>query len=766
MKTVRRFLPLVLGIVLLAALTARSQDEPRAAWQVTNFDITVTSLNDRALTARATVSVRNVGRGAGTTVSFRVNTKTEVKSASVGGATANFRAAQEQRAGAQRVTVTLPSSISPNGTAVVTLEYRLPVEENTGVATISPLGSQFLPAALWYPQTGIPSGNRGPDYAPFHLTVTGAAAIASGTDKTTGADSVYEQTLNALPFFVTGSWDRVEGSGSGKGISALLLKGASADERKQAEALIALAADARVYFTGIFGSVPDVPVRLVAVTRGAGVDDAGTILLNRAVFRRGRIDGLTAMTIAESIARLELSGDVAVRGEGFGVIRDGLTRFLATLFVEKEFGAEAAEAERARERLAYVAVAKRDAPLSQTTPADQTYYNSVTNKGAMVWRLVDRELSREGFLAALRAAIQAGKSDSEGLTLTRLRGIVSERGGAPMKALLANELDQSTEMDLLVGKPHQEGGEWASALRNLGAIEATVNVVAFTSTGERVVSKATIPAHDFGQVIFKTNAPVVRAEIDPEKYYPQIDFSNDVVPHTSNLSDPLDEARRLFGAQEYAKAADLAREMLAAAPRMQDARIILGRTLLAQNKLDEAEKEFRLLLDERLPSPPALAWANIGLGTIAQKRGQAAEAARRFNDAVHDEGEYASTLAARALRIQAEAAANTAPPIDESAKTFISQLDAAIKGGRKAELDTMMVPGELVRFTNRVVGTQPEIWQTRVLRTEQLDANRLEADVALNTKQLGTEHSGTAVLVLGKVGGTWKLEAVELFEVP
>ena len=82
--------------------------------------------------------------------------------------------------------------------------------------------------------------------------------------------------------------------------------------------------------------------------------------------------------------------------------------------------------------------------------------------------------------------------------------------------------------------------------------------------------------------------------------------------------------------------------------------------LLAQNKLDEAEKEFRAALDERLPTPFALGWGNIGLGEIALRKGQAAEAARRFNEAVRAEADYASTLAARNGRIKAEAAANAA----------------------------------------------------------------------------------------------------------
>jgi tetratricopeptide (TPR) repeat protein len=231
-----------------------------------------------------------------------------------------------------------------------------------------------------------------------------------------------------------------------------------------------------------------------------------------------------------------------------------------------------------------------------------------------------------------------------------------------------------------------------------------------------------------------------------------------------DVATSLAEANRLYGAQEFAKSESLARQLLAASAQLQEARIILGRALLAQNKNDEAEREFKQLLNERLPMPAALAWASIGLGEVALRRGQAADASHNFTDAIRADAEYAATLNARAERIRAESASAT-PAIDESARNFLNQLDAAIRGGRQAEIATMIMPGELARFVQQVVGTQPEAWQTRILRTEALDANRLALDVALNTKQLGVEHSGTAVFILTRVGGSMKLNAIELFEV-
>jgi hypothetical protein len=127
--------------------------------------------------------------------------------------------------------------------------------------------------------------------------------------------------------------------------------------------------------------------------------------------------------------------------------------------------------------------------------------------------------------------------------------------------------------------------------------------------------------------------------------------------------------------------------------------------------------------------------------------------------------DYPSSLAARAARIRAESAANNAPPIDESAKTFITQLSQAIVSGRKAELDNRIVLGELLRFVSGIVGTPTELWETRVLRTELIDTNLLAADVVIRAKQLGRESSGTAVLLLSRTPTGWKLSGIELFEV-
>lgn len=762
----------ILALKLLTALvlsihsfTTIAQDEARAAWQVTKFDLNAdVQQSGRTLAVTAGLAAINVGGALGSTFTFRIHTKATIKSVTVGGANASFRSVPETRGNVQRVTVNLPASVSPNGALNLTISYALPVESNTGLTAIAPMGSQFLPLSAWYPSPNTQFTLRGADTAPFTLRVNATNIISSGLEKSATGSTVYEQSLNAFPFFVQGDWDKIGGTKDSGGISAYIPKGASPEEQKQAAALVDLTAQARTFFTGFLGAPPDVPIRIVSVRRGAGFNDAGTILLESGAFRRSKIDSTTASLLAESVSRIWLGGQTAIHGEGSGVLREGLARFLALLFLEKQFGREASNSELLRVRLAYSSVAKRDSPLSRSTPLDDTYFGSVPNKGAMVWRLVDRQLGREVFMTLLRESLQAGKERSVGISLASLRATLNERGGDALKALLDQLFDQVTDTDLMIGLPQQRGSTWVSALRNLGSIDVRVTVTATTDRGEKLSVDSSIPARNFGEAVFNTTSKILRAEVDPEKLYPQLEYGNDVSPKMRDIPDSMAEASRLFGAQDYIKAADVARDLLNVAPHLQEGRIVLGRALLGQNKLDEAETVFRSALDEALPSPSTLAWANIGLGEIAFKRGQNPEAIKRFNDAVAADAEYASSLVARAGRIKAESTDKNGPPVDESARAFITQLDQVITSGKQAELESRIVSGELTRFISGIVGSQPEVWQTRVLRTQQLGANLLAADVMINAKELGREQSGTALLILARDGSNWKLNGVELFE--
>lgn len=750
---------LILLTILLTgdALARQPQTEPRAAWQVLRYDITATVTGagggERSLTGRATISARNVGGGAGREMTVRLNPAAEVTNAKAGDATASVRSRKDERANLLVATLTLPSSVPPGGTTAVTVEYRLPVADNSGIASISPEGAQFLPLSYWYPTPNTPLAPRGADYAPYRLSVGGAGDTVVSAGRASGDG--FDQPLNSQPFLITGKFETIAGAGEARGVSAFVHAGASAEERQRAEALVALAAAARAFYAGLLGPAPDTQVRLVGVRRGAGFEMAGTLLLDHAAFRRTKTDSTTALQIAEAVARLWVGGARGLEGEGAGAVREGLPRFLATLFLEQQFGKEVADKERTRMALLYAPIARRDAPLAQTSPIYDTYFNSAANKGALVWRIVMNAVGRDFFNAVLRREFSKDREGS--VSLASLRAAFTEGASESFTRLLAGLLEQPTDTDLLVGLPQRRGAGQAVALRNMGSFDVEVTVQATTDGGQRVSAKARVPAKDFGEALFQTTAKIVRVEVDPEKLYPQVDYANDVVPRSPSPEEAVAEARAQLTRGEFAQAESTTRTALARAPLSEDARVVLGRAVLEQNRLDEAEKEFRAALDSTLPGPSTLAWANIGLGEIALRRNRAAEAVKRFNEAARADGEYGATIAARAARIKAEVAASAGPPVDEQVKAAATQLDAAIRSGRKADIESAVVPGELGALIKGIIGTQPEVWQTRVLRTDTLGPNLAEADVSLTVRALGRDTAGTAVLYFARTPAGWKL---------
>ncbi|MBA3334702.1 MAG: hypothetical protein H0T08_03745, partial [Acidobacteria bacterium] len=511
---------LIIGLLFISK--AYSQDESRASktWEVQKYDITATLPNsetDRYLNAKAVLDLKNVSGSAGSRLTLRISDKAEVSAVKVNQTTAEFSKGEEKigsNRNLQRIVVRLPS-VQPNANFSVAVEYKLKVDENSGLNALSPVGSQFLPLSFWYPTPNSWYFARGADNAPFRIQINspnGETTVSSGTQNGNG----FEQKLFGQPFFFTGNWD----TKTITNISVLTPKGFGAEEQKRADELAKIAFDAKNFTASLLGTAPDVPLRIVAVKRGAGFSSSGTILIDESALRRQKIDSQTAMTIAESVAKIWLGGASNINGEGFGVVREGLARFVATQFIEKQFGVDVADVERLRQRTAYAAIASRDAPLTIVSPLDDYYFTAVANKGAMVWRLLAKKVGQEEFFNVLRAQMKNGS-----LELNKLRGAFSAQ-----KDLLDYSFDKVTDTNLFVGLPQSNGAETKVALRNVGSIEVSVNVAGTTTSGEKLIAQTTIPAKSFGEVNFKATNKIVRTEVDSEKIYPQIDYSDDIAP--------------------------------------------------------------------------------------------------------------------------------------------------------------------------------------------------------------------------------------------
>ena len=745
----RAFLFISILLVLTSTLFAQDDTRIAATWQVQRYDITGTlpqSDADRNLTAKARLEVKNISSRPASSLTLRISSSAEITSVSLNGSNVDFTKAEEKIAGGslQRFAIRMPA-VQPGGTVAAVVDYKLNIKENSGLNAISPVGSQFLPLSFWYPTPNSWFFARGADFAPFRVQITapGQTVVSSGTENA----GSFDQKFNGQPSFITGSWDTTNANG----VAVYAPKGAGADEQKRAAELAAIASDARTFISGALGTAPDAILRIVAVNRGGGFASGGTILVDNGVFRRSKIDSQTAMTIADSVAKLWLGNSVNVTGDGYGVIREGLTKYLATQYLESAYGEDIADMERLRQRVAYASVSGRDAPLTVVSPLDDYYYPEVANKGAMVWRLLARKVGTDAFNNALRSAMQDGS-----ISLSELRS-----GFSAEKEFLDHMFDQVTDTNLQAGLPQVAGGESRVALRNTGSVDATVNVAAVMANGEKMAAPATVRAKSFGEVIFKTANRINRVEIDSENLYPQTDYSDDVAPREFTDSDLLLAVKRYFDKQDFVNAEKSARTVLREMPRFDDVRVLLGRSLLAQGKNAEAEKEFRAVLDEKLPTSRSLAWANVGLGEIAAKAGQPPQAVKYAEAAISADAEYGASLAGRTLRNRL----NASSTVNDGIKGFFAQFDKAAVSNRKNDLEALVMPGEVGKFASGISGQTVE-WATRVLHADQLDANTVLVETGLSIRLLNREtETGMAVYRLAKAGAGWKLSAVDIFEV-
>ncbi len=746
-RAIFAFLFFILAVSILA------QDDTRSAitWQVQKYDVVATipaGERDRSLSAKAVISLKNVSGKPASTLTLRIGTTAVVSGIKINDSAVEFTKSEEKinaTTNLQRNVIRVASV--PAGTIITaTVDYNIGLKDNSSLNTITPSGTQFLPLSFWYPTPNSWFFGRGADSAPVRIKVdsaNGQSTVASGVE----SGGAFEQKFSTQPFFTTGSWD----VSNVNGVSVYSPKGAGANVQKIGSDLAGIVKDARAFASTYLGSEPTTPIRIVCVKRGGGFSSAGTMLVDEAVFRRAKLDSLTAINLAEAAVRTWIGGSVATNGDAYGLIREGLTRFIATEFLESKFGKDVADVERLRQRNAYSAISKRDAPMTKVSPLDDFYFQEVANKGAMAWRLLAKRVGQAEFSRVIRANMLDGD-----LTVPELRAAFSAN-----KEMIDYLFDQVTDTNLLVGLPQVSGGETKVALRNTGSIDATVNVKATMQSGPPMETPTTIKATSFSDVAFKTTNKIIRVEIDTDKLYPQTDYSDDIAPRESTDSDPLLAVKRAFDKQDFTGAESLARTVLRDLPRFDEVRILLGRAQLALGKNADADKEFQAVLEEKLPTVRSIGWANVGRAEVAVKANQRDQAAIFIEAAIISESDFGASLAARNLRNKAAITTN----VEAAIKSFFTDFDKAAASNRKADLESLFLAGEAIKFSSGISGST-EQWQTLVKQVDKVDADTVLVEANVNIKLLNKPaESGMAVYRLSRVGGAWKVMAVEMFEV-
>jgi TolA-binding protein len=423
-------------------------------------------------------------------------------------------------------------------------------------------------------------------------------------------------------------------------------------------------------------------------------------------------------------------------------------------------------------RWSYTPIAQsgRDAELGLQTLLLPNYSAAVFSKGPLVYRLLAETAGREKLLTAVKSLFSGPQTKV--VTTDNLRAALTAGSPPEVEKIFQQWVDSIVEPDLIIGSPlaSEKAGVQVVNLRNLGTGDVTVKVLAITASNKQVTTTVTVPSENLASAEIPTTEKITSVEVDPDKLIIQTNYDNDLRESNSKVTRTsaqtlLNSSIGAFNKSQFAEAETNLREALRREPRSAVLHAWLARTLAAQKKMDEAAAESNSVL--KTEPPTALAWARITLGQVALSRNQAADAARQLRLAVVEADDATAEVAAHEALIQAEKGAGIAPQVDESVRSFITQLDAAIKQPASDKMFTLVIKSNLKRFVQGITVSRPAAWSTEILHVDQVDANRVALDVGLKVKTEGRDQSGTAVFILNRVGSAWLLEDVphQLFNV-
>jgi hypothetical protein len=812
-------------LFLMTGGAASAQQAKFADFDIVRSDVTVT-LKPTTFSADVTAKVQLVNYtkdATATSLTLRLTKAAKLNAFSVNGTAASTE--ERKQPGSDQQTYAMYSATSlaaipPGGTVTATMQYTLTFKESTNFAAITPGDCVLLPEANWTPFVHPTQTAHGADTAPYTLTVTGADANdiqSDGARTDAGGAATFTQTLAGRPWLVASSFDkpvtRTFTPTGGKAVTITVVTQAGLNAGKQAERVAEEAEKALTFYANIFGSTPTTTYTVISTprkiigdrrspelrgreydtVRGVRFIGSSGLLIDDGLFRRDTLDADTIEFLVRGAARPWLGGAMKLRGKGLGVVGDALPSWMGAVYFETRFNSDAAREYWIRRTLAYARMAAVrdsslgyergiDAPLAFQTPEDGDYETSTLNKGAIVFRLLERRIGRDKLLAAAKKVAETA-GDAPALETLRAT-VVGTPADETLATFFKQWFDDLSEPDFVIGLPFKNdaGTGWTCALRNFGTGDGVIPVIAVTDKGETLTATATVPSKSYGTVEFKTTANIVRVELDPEKLYPQVrfgydknskQFDNDSRPERTSAYSLFSEAdqilkRRLkVGEPETARFAEAEPKLAAALEQMPNftlARAYYARALAAQGKFDAAVVEAGKV-NKSVPTAlyPAAVAALVEGDAAAAKKNEAA-AFEAYRRAVNfDAGVELDDLARRGM-VAAEAAMGKTGPIDADIKTFIGQMDQAVRTGTATALEPYFIRPDTPKFVLGIVVSKPDNWTTQILRQERLSSTRVVLDVRVEVVTATKEvQTGSGVIYLRRTGSGWLIERLDQF---
>ncbi|HEU0176157.1 MAG TPA: hypothetical protein VFV58_17980 [Blastocatellia bacterium] len=780
--------------------------------------LSLVNLSDPDLGERMLLSPDNKPR-----LSFFLAPKAKVESMKINGAAAQPKTAEDTRNNLMRVYIEMTSAIVRLPELEVEFTYSIPSADRGAAMHVSSGETFLLPSSFWVPVTHTPYADHGADTAPFSLTVTaparapgsaGLKVISSGVRK---SENSFEQSLAAQPFFIIGDYDVISRNGSGTQVEVYYPRGSGEIGKQQAERVAVEAERAVAFYSKYFNVGAVEPFRVISTqalntetsdsfsaSRETSASMVGAVTIDENVFRRDAVDLGTIELLSVAAARAWIDGQVLLRGRGAGILRDALPIYLVAQYMGGRFDPAQRDAAFERFRRAYATIARNDLPLLTQSQLDRNYATSVYNKGALIWRMIEKTFGEKTLETALRSSLSRGRVDSLSLAGWFAPQQNQQTSGAPrphplcqlsrcsnfrenlisagadrkrVNELFNNWIDTVTLPDFAIGKPQNTANGVESTIANFGSFDDTnkvvttnssgdftVEIVATTDKGEKIPKTVTVKTGEYGSVNFPAGAEIKTIEVDPDKIYLQSNYSNDAFPPRPSQSEAFGQANLAFSKNDFAKAEAEARKGLAATANAPTLQALLGRALLAQNKTDEAEKIFNEALKAEPLPIQGYGLAHLGLAELALRQNKFDVAAKHFRFAAAADLDAATTLAARDGALKAERGSNSVK-IPDDIRAFLQKFDAAVLQGGSAAVNQFVDLGNLRKFAQNLVVRKPSSWVTEALRAEEWDANRVAVDVTLKIRIEGKDYSGRAVYVISRADGKLLLSAAPTFDV-
>lgn len=726
-------------------------------------------------------------------LTFFLNPKSKVASLTIGGNNVPIKTAEDPRNNLLRVSTEMNSAITSARELEVTFSYTIDAKDRTPFMRVSDGESFLLPPSFWFPVVHTPFGDHGADTAPFRINVTppaGQKVVSSGIRK---SETSFEQSLAALPFFIAGDFDVLSRGGDPAGIEVYTQKGLDETGKQQAQRLAAEGERVVAFLSKYFSVPAGAPWRAISTSgfgatsvasegvsqsRESSYATTGTLFLDDSIFRRDLLDLGTIELIASSASRNWVDGRVLVRGRGNGMLHDALPIYLVARYLGSRNGEAQMDAAFERYRRAYAPLARgSDAPLMLLSPLDRNYTSSMYNKGALVWRLLEKKLGPSAFDNLLRQMLDRQRTDVLSLAewraplcgksrCTNVKALLVENSGPRqvIDDIFSQWIESVVVPDFAIGQPQKTASGVESTIVNFGNGDFAVDIIIITDKGEKLRQTVQVKGGEYGTIALPAEKQIVSIEADPEKIYPQKDYSNDSYPRRASASDLFGQANIAFSKGDLTLAEAKGREALAAAPDSASLLAFLGRVLLAAKKNSEGSNFLNSALKNDLLPIQAYAWAHLGLGTLAAEEKKHAEAAMHFRLASAADLDVATSIAARNGTIAAETEDGTLK-ISDDVRAFLKQMDTSVLQSSADAVNENVDTGNLRRFAQSLVIRKPSVWVTDPRRVEQLDANRLAVDVLLKIKIDNKEYAGRALYVLRRTGGKLLLSEVPIFDV-